>query len=84
MPDQEEEKKLKAFKITPPSDSRFDVFYVLAGAGWSEALDQIESSLDSQFSEDKPWEEIKCTVECVYLTQKEWDDLCSETMESIN
>lgn len=84
MPDHEEKKKLKAFKITPSSDSRFDVLYVLADKTWGAALSQVENSLDSQFCNDKPWKEIKCTVECVHLTQEEWDGICADTMESIN
>jgi hypothetical protein len=76
MPNKEE-KKLKAFKIAPSGDSRFDDLYVLADATWRMALSQVELSLENQLNNEKPWEEIKCTIECVCLTQEEWDEISS-------
>lgn len=77
MSDQKEEEKLKAFKITPSGDSRFDDLYVLAEKSWRNALDQVEASLERQLLDEKPWEEIECTVKCVSLTREEWDEISS-------
>lgn len=74
----DEKKKLKCYEITPAGDSRFDTIIVQAKEGWSEAVYHCEQSLESQFLNDKEWDEISVTVKCVYKTQQELDDLETE------
>jgi hypothetical protein len=71
--------KIKCFKITPSGDTRVDSIYVKADKTWRRALDEVEASMDEQFSDDnKDWADIKVTVECCELTREEWDDLNGE------
>lgn len=65
----------KCYKITPAHDSRIDSVFVRAGDGWKEALDMVEMSMDRQFADEVPWDEIKVTIECKMLIQEEWDEL---------
>lgn len=68
----------KYYKITPSGDTAFDSIIVLAGKTWAPALDQIEKSLENQFLEDRPWKNIKATIECIELTDEEFEELENE------
>jgi hypothetical protein len=72
---------MKAYKITPSGDTRFDCLYVpVTDKTWADALEQVEQSLDTQYNE-KDWSDIKVTVECVELTEKEWAEIEENTKE---
>jgi hypothetical protein len=72
---------MRAYKITPSPDTRFDSLYVLDhGNDWKAALSPLEECFDEQYS-TKDWTEIKVTVECVELTQEQWDEIQSNTEE---
>ncbi len=68
--------KVKGFKITPSGNTSFDSIIVKSGKTWREALTQVEASLEEQFLDDDiPWAEIKVTVECIEMTEEEYDEL---------
>lgn len=72
---------MRAYKITPSPDTRFDSLYVLGnGNDWKAALSLLEECFDEQYS-TKDWTDIKVTVECVELTQEEWDEIQANTVE---
>ncbi len=64
---------MKCYKITPSGDTRLDSLYIQSqNDTWSDALGQVEVSLDAQFN-DKDWCDIKVIIECVELTDEEWE-----------
>jgi len=71
----EAEVPFKVYKIEPAADDRVDSIYVKAGGSWSEAMSHAEDSLDRQFSDGIPWDEIKVTIKCGMMTQSQWNDL---------
>jgi hypothetical protein len=70
-----DEQKIKCFEISPSGDSRFDTLIIKSDDTWRNAIDFLEQSLESQFLNDTEWDEISCTVKCVYKTQSELDEL---------
>jgi hypothetical protein len=73
---------MKAYKITPSQDARFDSIYIPAKDGIQAVLDEVSASLEAQVDDpDKEWTDRGVKVECVSLTTAEWDEICSQTKE---
>ena len=66
--------KKKYYKITPSPDTGYDSWIVKAGDTWEPGLDFVGDSLETQFCKDKPWTEIKVTIECIELTDDEYNE----------
>lgn len=72
---------MKAYKITPSPDTRFDSLYVRDhGNDWKAILSPLEECFDEQYGE-KDWTDIKVTIECVELTEEEWAEIEENTKE---
>lgn len=67
--------KIKCFRITPAVCSRHDSTIYRNDGSWFQATSGLEESLERQFLEGIPWNEISVKVECIEMTEEELSEL---------
>ena len=71
---------MRVFKIEPAGDTRVNTWYVPAKKSWQDGLSAIEESLESQFLDpEKEWNDIKCTITCMDITEERWHEIIADS-----
>ena len=73
---------LRAWKIEPPGDNRFDSLYMLDTNHWPSVMDHVEYALEQQMESndgggdrERPWNEMSVTITGVMLTPEKWEEI---------
>ena len=70
--------KIKCFEISPKSvcGFKYDSYIVKDTGSWSDLSYHIEDCLETQFLQEcNTWKDIGLKIDCIELTQEEFDDL---------